>query len=69
MPSINVKWGKEKLQVDANLEEPPIVLKSQLFAITGVAPDRQKVVVKVHFIYIITNVFNVVIPVETVMMN
>lgn len=47
MPSINVKWGKEKLTVDADVNESPMVFKSQLFALSGVPPDRQKVMIKV----------------------
>ncbi|KAG8014237.1 Rho-associated protein kinase 1, partial [Nibea albiflora] len=46
-PAINVKWGKEKFDaVELNTEEPPMVFKAQLFALTGVQPDRQKVMVK-----------------------
>uniref|UniRef100_A0AAQ5X2K4 Ubiquitin carboxyl-terminal hydrolase n=1 Tax=Amphiprion ocellaris TaxID=80972 RepID=A0AAQ5X2K4_AMPOC len=45
--TINVKWGKEKFDaVELNTEEPPMVFKAQLFALTGVQPDRQKVMVK-----------------------
>uniref|UniRef100_A0A672ZUX4 Ubiquitin carboxyl-terminal hydrolase n=1 Tax=Sphaeramia orbicularis TaxID=375764 RepID=A0A672ZUX4_9TELE len=45
--SVNVKWGKEKFDaVELNTEEPPVVFKAQLFALTGVHPDRQKVMVK-----------------------
>lgn len=44
---MNVKWGKEKFDaVELNTEEPPMVFKAQLFALTGVQPDRQKVMVK-----------------------
>uniref|UniRef100_A0A3Q2ZJU7 Ubiquitin carboxyl-terminal hydrolase n=1 Tax=Hippocampus comes TaxID=109280 RepID=A0A3Q2ZJU7_HIPCM len=32
--------------VELNTEEPPMVFKAQLFALTGVQPDRQKVMVK-----------------------
>ncbi|VDP07762.1 unnamed protein product [Heligmosomoides polygyrus] len=46
MPNVNVKWGKEKYEVLLDFNEPPLVFKSQLFALTGVPPDRQKVVVK-----------------------
>ncbi|CAJ0942364.1 unnamed protein product, partial [Mesorhabditis belari] len=46
MPTLNVKWGREKYTVDANTEDPPFVFKSQLFALTGVQPDRQKLVIK-----------------------
>ncbi|XP_063779640.1 ubiquitin carboxyl-terminal hydrolase 14 [Pseudophryne corroboree] len=45
--SVNVKWGKEKFDnVELNTEEPPVVFKAQLFALSGVQPDRQKVMVK-----------------------
>ncbi|OCT76695.1 ubiquitin carboxyl-terminal hydrolase 14 [Xenopus laevis] len=45
--SVNVKWGKEKFDnVELNTDEPPMVFKAQLFALTGVQPDRQKVMVK-----------------------
>uniref|UniRef100_A0A8C5HKG3 Ubiquitin carboxyl-terminal hydrolase n=1 Tax=Gouania willdenowi TaxID=441366 RepID=A0A8C5HKG3_GOUWI len=44
---LNVKWGKEKFDgVELNTEEPPMVFKAQLFALTGVQPDRQKVMIK-----------------------
>ncbi|CAI4229298.1 unnamed protein product [Auanema sp. JU1783] len=46
MPNITVKWGKEKLSVDVDINESPLVFKSQLFALTSVPPDRQKIVVK-----------------------
>ncbi|KAF3858133.1 hypothetical protein F7725_011334 [Dissostichus mawsoni] len=45
--TVNVKWGKEKFDaVELNTEEPPMVFKAQLFALSGVQPDRQKVMVK-----------------------
>jgi len=44
---VNVKWGKEKFtDVECNMEEPPVVFKAQLFALSGVAPERQKVMIK-----------------------
>ena len=44
---MNVKWGKEKFSdVDLNTDEPPVVFKAQLFALSSVAPERQKVMVK-----------------------
>lgn len=48
MPSrnVNVKWGKEKFNVCVNTDDPPLVFKAQLFALTGVQPERQKVMVK-----------------------
>jgi ubiquitin carboxyl-terminal hydrolase 14 len=43
---VNVKWNKEKFQdVELDTAESPIVFKSQLFALSGVEPDRQKVVI------------------------
>ena len=45
--AVNVKWGKEKFtDVEANTDEPPLVFKAQLFALSGVQPDRQKVMAK-----------------------
>ncbi|KJE88904.1 ubiquitin specific peptidase 14 [Capsaspora owczarzaki ATCC 30864] len=49
MPVVNVsvKWGKQKydgVQLDTN--EPAAVFKAQLYTLTGVEPDRQKVMVK-----------------------
>ncbi|KAK2113083.1 hypothetical protein P7K49_007349 [Saguinus oedipus] len=45
--SVTVKWGKEKFEgVELNTAEPPVVFKAQLFALTGVQPARQKVMVK-----------------------
>ena len=42
-----MKWGKENYpDVDLNTEEEPVVFKAQLFALTGVQPDRQKVMCK-----------------------
>ncbi|XP_070555523.1 ubiquitin carboxyl-terminal hydrolase 14-like [Ptychodera flava] len=44
---VNVKWGKEKFdKVELNTDEPPMVFKAQLFALSGVQPDRQKVMMK-----------------------
>jgi len=44
---VNVKWGKQKFaDVECNTEESPEVFKAQLFALSGVQPDRQKVMIK-----------------------
>lgn len=44
---INVKWGKELLKdVEVDMGQPPVVLKLQLYSLTGVPPDRQKVMGK-----------------------
>lgn len=45
--TVNVKWGKEKYKdLECNTDEPPLVFKAQLFALTGVEPNRQKVMLK-----------------------
>lgn len=44
---MKVKWGKEIYpDIELNTEEPPLLFKAQLFALTGVQPERQKVMVK-----------------------
>ncbi|XP_067835847.1 ubiquitin carboxyl-terminal hydrolase 14 isoform X2 [Heptranchias perlo] len=45
--TVNVKWGKEKFDgLELNTDDPPVVFKAQLFALTGVQPERQKVMIK-----------------------
>lgn len=44
---VKVKWGRETYQnVEINTEEGPMLFKAQLFALTGVLPERQKVMCK-----------------------
>ncbi|XP_074036611.1 ubiquitin specific protease 14 [Leptinotarsa decemlineata] len=44
---VKVKWGKESYPgIEVNTEEPPLLFKAQLFALTGVQPERQKVMIK-----------------------
>lgn len=43
---VNVKWGKEKMSTELSTEESPEVFKLQLYSLTNVLPDRQKVMVK-----------------------
>lgn len=46
-PAVKVKWGKENYpNVELDTDELPILFKAQLFALTGVQPERQKVMVK-----------------------
>ncbi|KAJ3011422.1 UNVERIFIED_CONTAM: Ubiquitin carboxyl-terminal hydrolase 14 [Siphonaria sp. JEL0065] len=45
MVKISVKWSGKKFD-EVDLAQPGLVFKSQLFALTGVAPDRQKILVK-----------------------
>lgn len=45
--SIKVKWGKELFpNIEVNTDEEPMLFKAQLFALTGVRPDRQKILLK-----------------------
>ncbi|XP_058810884.1 ubiquitin carboxyl-terminal hydrolase 14 [Phymastichus coffea] len=45
--TVKVKWGKELFpNVEVNTDEEPMLFKAQLFALTGVQPERQKVVIK-----------------------
>jgi len=44
---LTVKWGKEKFpKVELDTSEPPDVFRAQLFALTNVPPDRQKIMMK-----------------------
>jgi len=44
---VNVKWGKEKFtDIECSTDEQLEVFKAQLFALSGVQPDRQKVMMK-----------------------
>ena len=45
--AVNIKWGKEKFEnVEVDMSEPPEVFKAQLFALSGVPPERQKIMAK-----------------------
>ena len=44
---MKVKWCKELYtDVEVNTDEEPLLLKAQLFALTGVQPEKQKVILK-----------------------
>lgn len=44
---VNVKWGKENFtDVEVNTDDSPLVFKAQLFALSSVQPDRQKILIK-----------------------
>ncbi|GMH36592.1 hypothetical protein BSKO_04465 [Bryopsis sp. KO-2023] len=44
---VNVKWGKEVFkEVEVDMDQPPLVFKTQLYTLSGVPPDRCKVMVK-----------------------
>lgn len=40
---VHVKWGRETHDVDVDTSLPPLVFKTQLFTLTGVPPERQKI--------------------------
>ena len=45
--SVSVKWGKSKFpELELDTEESPQVFKAQLFALTSVPPDRQRIFYK-----------------------
>ena len=42
-----MKWGKEKFsEIECNTDEAPLIFKSALYSLTGVVPERMKVMVK-----------------------
>lgn len=42
-----MKWQKEVFPgIEIDTSQPPIVFKSQLYTLTGVPPERQKIMVK-----------------------
>ena len=44
---MKVKWGKETYpDIEVDTAEPPEVFRAQVFALTGVHPDRQKILLK-----------------------
>lgn len=44
---MSVKWGKEKFEnLEVNTDELPELFKAQLFALTNVTPERQKIMLK-----------------------
>jgi ubiquitin carboxyl-terminal hydrolase 14 len=44
---VNLKWGKQKFEnIELNLDEPPSIFKGQVYTLTGVLPERQKIMIK-----------------------
>ena len=44
---VSVKWQKEVFPgIEIDTSQPPIVFKTQLYTLTGVPPERQKITVK-----------------------
>ncbi|KAI8323648.1 cysteine proteinase [Martensiomyces pterosporus] len=46
MVQVQVKWQGKKYDVEVDTTQPGEVFKTQLFSLTGVAPERQKILVK-----------------------
>uniref|UniRef100_A0A914MQP3 Ubiquitin carboxyl-terminal hydrolase n=2 Tax=Meloidogyne TaxID=189290 RepID=A0A914MQP3_MELIC len=46
MTKINVRCGSKVLAVEVDLNESPMLLKAQLFALTEIPPERQKLLIK-----------------------
>lgn len=45
--AVKVKWGKNSFDgIELNSDEEPIVFKAQIFALTGVQTERQKIMFK-----------------------
>ena len=44
--SVVVKWQGKKYDIDLDLSEPGSTFKFQIFSLTGVPPERQKVLIK-----------------------
>eukprot|EP00127_Corallochytrium_limacisporum_P001444 Clim_evm6s56 gene=Clim_evmTU6s56 len=44
---VNIKWAKQKFEgIELNTESEPLEFKYQLYSLTGVPPERQKIMVK-----------------------
>uniref|UniRef100_A0ACD5VGQ7 Uncharacterized protein n=1 Tax=Avena sativa TaxID=4498 RepID=A0ACD5VGQ7_AVESA len=47
MVTVSVKWQKQLFPgIEIDTSQPPIVFKTQLYTLTGVPPERQKIMVK-----------------------
>lgn len=47
MFAVSVKWQKELFpKVEIDTSQPPYLFKCQLYDLTGVPPERQKIMVK-----------------------
>jgi hypothetical protein len=43
---VKVKWGKEKYDVEVDSNEAPILFKNVLYSLSGVSPERMKLMIK-----------------------
>jgi ubiquitin carboxyl-terminal hydrolase 14 len=45
--AVSIKWGKQELSdLEIDTTQPPMVFKTQIFSLTGVPVERQKIMVK-----------------------
>ena len=45
--TVSIKWGKQELNdLEIDTTQPPMVFKTQIFSMTGVPVERQKIMVK-----------------------
>jgi ubiquitin carboxyl-terminal hydrolase 14 len=44
--NVIIKWNGQKFPVAVDVEQPGLVFKTQIFSLTNVAPERQKIMVK-----------------------
>lgn len=44
--AVTVRWQKHSYDVDVDVDQPPLMFKMQLFSLTAVPPERQKIMVK-----------------------
>lgn len=43
---VSVKWNKNAYDVEVDTTQPPPVFKFQMYSLTGVPPERQKIMIK-----------------------
>lgn len=43
---VTVKWNKQSFDIEADTTQPPSVFKFQMYSLTGVPPERQKIMIK-----------------------
>ena len=46
MPKVTVSWQRQAFPVEVDAGQLPLVFKMQLYSLTGVPPERQKIMVK-----------------------
>lgn len=44
--TVNVKWSGKNYELEIDVNEPALLFKCQLYDLTGVPPERQKIMIK-----------------------